>query len=215
MILLLIAIALHSYSQSNVDSTKALLGNKLRLDVDTSLSKKSTSIDSLNTAATAKFDTVKIGKKKHKHSVGKAVLFSAVLPGLGQAYNKKYWKIPIVYAGFGGLSYAVYFNATNYQQARAAYRSQVDKDNTTNLSYNGTSDASSLKEYRDYYRKNLELSGTFMGVWYLLNLIDAAVDAHLFHYDISDKLSMRVQPMSQPSLLNNNLAMGATLSFHF
>lgn len=130
--------------------------------------------------------------KKHKPRT--AVWLSAILPGLGQAYNKKYWKIPIVYAGFGGLSYAVYYTATNYQQARKAYRLQVDDDPFTKGEYKGYSDPETLKAQRDFHKRNLTISGICMAVWYSLNLIDAAVDAHLFDFNMSDDLALHWEP---------------------
>ena len=212
LLILLSCFFLIATAQEKQDSI-VLGGNKIRAGANT--------FDSTATLP-PKNDTLALGaKNKHakadtikRHSVKKAVLFSAILPGLGQAYNKKYWKIPIVYAGFGGLSYAVYYNATNYQQSRAAYRLAVDLDSTTTGSYKGRTDANSLKLYRDYYRKNLELSGLFMGIWYLLNLVDAAVDAHLFHYDVNDKLSINVRPTAVPTFQNNSPSFGLSLYFN-
>ncbi len=145
-------------------------------------------------------DTAKSSSKKH--SAKRAVFFSAVLPGLGQAYNKKYWKIPIVYAGFAGISYAVYYTATNYKNARDAYRLQADGDPNTIGSFQGTTNEATLKEYRDYHKRNLTISGFCLGLWYCLNLIDAAVDAHLFDFNMSDKLTMHVQPSFGPAYGN-------------
>ncbi|NNC95761.1 MAG: hypothetical protein HKN92_09380 [Chitinophagales bacterium] len=129
-----------------------------------------------------------------RHSPKKAALLSAALPGLGQAYNKKYWKIPIIYAGFGGLAYAIQFNASKHRCNRNAYRLDVDGDSLTDGSCNGITDPSNLRVLRDFYRRNLDLAvlGTF--VWYGLQIIDATVDAHLFEFRLDDEISLGVDP---------------------
>jgi len=152
------------------------------------------------------------------HSPRKATLYSAVLPGLGQAYNKKYWKIPIVYAGFGVLGYFIYFNAENYNEYKQALIDFIDEDSGTNSYLNligpnvdpGTFDPSlgsplyrqdneewfktQLENNMDYYKRYRDLSIIISIGWYVLNIIDAAVDAYLFDYDITDDLSMRIDP---------------------
>ena len=152
------------------------------------------------------------------HSPRKATLYSAVLPGLGQAYNKKYWKIPIVYAGFGVLGYFIYFNAENYNEYKQALVDFIDEDSNTNSYLNligpnvdpGTFDPSlgsplyrqdneewfktQLENNMNYYKRYRDLSIIISIGWYVLNIIDAAVDAYLFDYDITDDLSMRIDP---------------------
>lgn len=133
-------------------------------------------------------------KKERAHKPWKAALMSATVPGLGQIYNKKYWKLPIVYAGLGGLGYAVYYTATEFVGFRNAYRLQIDGDTSTFGSYRGYSSEAQLKLGRDYYKRYLDISAVCMGIWYLLNIIDATVDAHLFHWNVSDDLSLEVMP---------------------
>jgi hypothetical protein len=146
-------------------------------------------------------DTLRAKKieKEKKHSPLKAALFSAVLPGLGQGYNKRYWKIPIVYAGLGGLGYALYYTAVNFRDSRQAYRLQVDYDSLTVGSYNGTSRVDELKYYRDYYKRFLDISILCTSIWYALNIIDAAVDAHLFYWNVNDDLTINWEPLIRPS----------------
>jgi hypothetical protein len=129
------------------------------------------------------------------HSPHRATLYSLALPGLGQAYNRKYWKIPIVYAGIGTLGYFALSNRENYLQAKEAYiyvfnNEDYPIDNKLVGKYN----ANDLREIRDYYRRNMELSWILMALWYALNAVDAAVDAHLFDYDVGDNLSVQVRP---------------------
>lgn len=137
--------------------------------------------------------------RKRNHKPSRALWMSAVLPGLGQAYNKKYWKIPIIYAGFGGLGYAIYYTSTNYNQARTAYRAVVDEDPNTHGSFQGATDAKTLQSYRDYHKRNLTIACAFTVVWYGLNLVDAVVDAHLFSFSVSDKLTANWSPMLAPN----------------
>lgn len=134
------------------------------------------------------------------HSPHKASIYSAVLPGLGQAYNRKYWKIPIVYGGFAGLGYLVSINTTEYRLAKDAFvYVSTGADYPTENKYVGRYSETDLISIRDYYRRNVELSWILTGVWYLLNIVDATVDAHFFDYDISDNLSLQVEPSVQPS----------------
>ena len=145
---------------------------------------------------TAKTDT--LSKKKNvqkRHSPGKAAWMSAVLPGLGQAYNKRWWKIPIVYAGFAGLGYGLYHFGTDFRGYRKAYRLAVDEDTTTFGSYKGVSGADELRSYRDYNKRNLDIMAVITALWYVLNIVDAAVDAHLFHWNVDDRLALDIQPM--------------------
>lgn len=145
-----------------------------------------------------KSDSSHAGIKIKRHSPLYAALFSLAVPGLGQAYNRKYWKIPIVYAGFGGLGYALYYTATNFVGYRNAYRLQVDEDPLTWGEYKGVSDGATLKSYRDYYKKNLDISGICTGVWYALVIIDATVDAHLFEWNMKDDIHLSWQPSFAP-----------------
>jgi len=150
------------------------------------------------------------------HSPKKAALYSAILPGLGQAYNKKYWKIPIIYAGFGTLFYFISVNSKEYKKFRDAYDYVSSGDSSyTDNDYVDKYSESSLLEGRNYYRSNLELTYILTGVLYLLNIIDATVDAHLFEYDISDKLSMRIEPSYNRDLIFNRPVTGFKLSLKF
>ena len=127
----------------------------------------------------------------------KAALLSLMLPGAGQAYNKKYWKIPIVYAGVGSLVYAINWNGTEYRKFRDAYRYRVDNLECTTDRYVGILDDASLKNWRDFYFKNYQLSYIGFGVVYLLNGVEAFVDAHLLSFNVDDDLSLKLHPNTQ------------------
>lgn len=131
-------------------------------------------------------------KDKKPHSPRTAIILSAVLPGLGQAYNKKYWKIPIVYAGLGVGVYFLQDNIREVKTFKQHYRNATDDDpNTINTS--GFNQAG-LQEKINQHKKWRDYSYLGLAAVYLLNLLDANVDAHLFNFDVSEDLSMSVTP---------------------
>ena len=136
----------------------------------------------------------------YTHSPMKATLYALVLPGLGQAYNKKYWKIPIVWAALGGVGYAINFNTQKYQQAVIEYQ----KDPSQNNEYK-------LRGWRRY----MELSYIGLVVVYTLQVLDAYVDAQLYNWNVNDQLSLGVAPSLQPMMHPSSLtgqAVGLTCS---
>jgi len=138
---------------------------------------------------------------KHKyfsdHNPNKAMWMSAALPGLGQYYNKKYWKIPIVYAGFSVLAYSSIVNKLEYVKYRDAYSTKQlleDGELSGDLLVD-TYSSDQLLRYREYYQGNLELNYILFGAFYILQIIDAAVDAHFYQYNISENLSLEFDPL--------------------
>jgi len=149
------------------------------------------------------------------HSPKKAAIMSACLPGLGQVYNRKYWKLPVLYAGLGGAGYAIVFNNNYYQDFRKAYIARTDELPETTDDYPRYS-ASNLLDLRNYYRHNLELSVIIITAVYILNIVDATVDAHLYDFDISDDLSLSFKPsMWNYGPAMTSMAGGFTLSLKF
>lgn len=141
---------------------------------------------------------VQENKATPTHSPKKAAIMSGILPGLGQAYNKKYWKIPLVYAALGTTAYIFWDNNTNYITFRDVYKKRIDDDplNDTEFDYYSTED---IRQIKNIYWKNRDLTAMiFVGVW-LLNVLDATVDAHLYSFDISDDLSLNIQPSLIPN----------------
>ena len=149
---------------------------------------------------------VKVKKAKKPHSPVKATIMSACLPGLGQIYNGKWWKVPIVYAGLGGLGYFVYNNFSEYRSYLHAYEYKTgDLPEGVTLSQYETELAnhysgSQLQTYKENYRRNFELFTILTVAWYGLNIVDACVDGHLYTYDISDNLSLSVDPYLQQQM---------------
>jgi len=128
------------------------------------------------------------------HSALKATLLSLGLPGAGQVYNRKIWKVPIIYAGLGATGYAIYFNNREYQRYRTAYLARVSTDTPELVEdeFTGTGFTPPvLREFRNFYRSNLELSVLGFSLVYILNGVDAFVDAHLFYFDVSDDLGIK------------------------
>lgn len=126
-----------------------------------------------------------------EHSPHKASIYSAILPGAGQVYNKKYWKVPIVYTALGSALYFTYDNQQNYNQYRDAFL--LRQDGVTDK-YEGIYNDNQLITLMEYYERNKELS-IIMGVAvYILNIVDASVDAHLFDFDVSEDLSLNTTP---------------------
>ena len=153
------------------------------------------------------------------HNAKKATLYSVVLPGLGQAYNRKYWKIPIIYAGFGTLAYFITTNTRNYRDFRTAYNIVYTNDtvafanNELVMKYDGN--LNQLQEGRNFYRRNTELSWIIAGVLYLLQIVDASVDANLYNFDVSDDISLQFTPVQDNYFFLARPAMGLTLRYKF
>lgn len=185
----------------------------LPLNCETALSQSSLN---LKNSPKNNVDTNSIKVKVKHHSPKKAALFSAILPGLGQAYNKKYWKIPIIYAGVGTLVYFVNLNHKEYKKFREAYIYVSTGDSSyTDNDYVNKYSKEALLQGRNYYRGNLELTYILSGVLYILNIIDATVDAHLFEYDISGNLSMKLEPGYSRDMIFGQPATTIKLSLRF
>ena len=133
------------------------------------------------------------------HSVKRAVRYSMILPGLGQAYNRKYWKIPIVYGLGGFTAYSAIQNSREYVRYRNAYRLRVDGDANTVDEFAGQLNNAVLRQNRDAFRQQRDLFWIFTAGVYALNILDAAVDAHLFDFNVSDNLTMH---LFQPPVVN-------------
>ena len=154
-------------------------------------------------------DTLNL-KIEKPHSPTKATIMSAALPGLGQIYNKKYWKVPIIWGGIGTTLYFGFSNQKSFKKFRTAYAYRLDDDPNTIDDYVDVLSDQGLKANMDYHQRNRDLSFILAGVLYVLNIVDAAVDAHLFNFPKNDKLSFNLQP-SLNYTANNELSRGFKL----
>jgi hypothetical protein len=126
----------------------------------------------------------------------KAMIFSLVIPGAGQLYNKKYWKVPIVWGGYAAMIYFIDFSGTQYRYFKQEYIYAVDGDESTVselMLYKGWGE-DDIKEYRDLYHKKLELSYIGLAAMIVLSSADAFVDAHLMKFDVSEDLTLQIKP---------------------
>ncbi|WP_298424836.1 DUF5683 domain-containing protein [uncultured Kordia sp.] len=157
-------------------------------------------------------DTINVAKKEiNPLSPSKAAFYSAILPGLGQAYNKKYWKIPIVYAAMGTGIYFYISNNKQYNRYRTAYKQRLAglNDEFSIL----VPDENALIDAQEFYQRNRDLSLLLTIVAYVLNIVDANVDAHLLQFNVSDDLSFR--PHIDQNEIDFNRNLGLTLNFKF
>jgi hypothetical protein len=151
----------------------------------------------------------------------KAAFYSAILPGLGQAYNKKYWKIPIVWGAIGTGVYFYVRNNKEYNRYRDAYKSRLA--GFTNDEFYFDSNGNQLTEPRvttdglergqKFYKKNKEISLLVTLGLYALNIIDANVDAHLLQYNVDENLSLA--PHYEINEFDASSSVGLTLNFKF
>lgn len=164
-------------------------------------------------------DTVKVVKAEEEYvststfqpDAQKSVWLAAVVPGLGQIYNRQYWKVPIIYAGALGLAYGITWYDRLYVDYRKGYIDLMDKDPSTNYfeyllpegvtinSSNQSYYTKTIKTRLDNYRRNRDLCIIATAVFYLLTIVDAYVDAQMFDYDISPDLSLEVLPTVIPA----------------
>lgn len=139
-------------------------------------------------------DSMKNDTTKAKlHSPKKAAIMSALLPGLGQVYNKKAWKLAIIYPAIGGLAYSFGYNQSRFKYYRDALRIRYDDDPTTIDPLVLFSD-DRIVTMKNYYQRYRDLSVIGFAAVYVLQIIDASVDAHLFYFDVGPDLSMNWRP---------------------
>ncbi len=131
---------------------------------------------------------------RERHSPRKATILSAVVPGAGQIYNRKYWKAPIVWAGIG-ISYSfIRDNTKEYKRYRTAYLALVDEDPATVDEFNGQYDPTEVRRVMEVYQRWRDISYIALAGVYVLNIIDASVDAHFVRFDVSPDLSLNIGP---------------------
>ena len=160
--------------------------------------------------------------QKKRHDPRKATIKSAIIPGWGQIYNGKYWKVPLVYAAIGIPAYTFFYNKKWYDRTRMAarmisgtppdtanYKSRVNEQLW--VFFNRPNTLPSLLNYRNQYRKDMDYSILITLLMWGLNVVDATVDGHLKEFDIGNDLSLKIKP----TLLQGPAAAGISFSLSF
>jgi hypothetical protein len=163
-------------------------------------------VDSSTAASTA--DTTIVLDWRARHRPSRAALYSAILPGAGQIYNRKYWKVPIVLAGLGTCVYFIQDNTKEYDRYKGAY---LDVINGRADEFEGKYSADQLRNVADTYHRWRDLSYVAISLVYILNVVDASVDAYFVRFDVSEDLSLDLRP-SLPMAARG--ALGVSLSVH-
>lgn len=139
-------------------------------------------------------DTLALKPKaaKTSHTPSKATILAAVIPGAGQFYNRKYWKVPIAYTGYAVAGYMFKANQKLYRDAKKNYLAATDTLSST-VNQSGRSSSALLSDI-DNYRRYRDLSVLALLAWHGLTIIDANVDAHFFYWDVGEDLSLKIRP---------------------
>ena len=171
--------------------------------------------DSLLTEAP---DTVLLKSYAARYDPRKALMYAAVLPGLGQIYNKKYWKLPLVYGGFFGIGYAINFYQNNYIEYKGQLYYNLDNgfegENDVNPEDPNSYTTGQLRTVVDKSRRERDFWVIMMGAMYLLQIVDAHVDAHLKEFDLNPTFKVSVRPsMVQDELLGRQNSLAVVLKF--
>ena len=167
------------------------------------------------------------GKKPFNPSPSRAVWMSALFPGLGQIYNRRYWKLPIVVGGFMGLGYATNWNNNQYQDYIQGYRDLLDSDPSTKSYMNFFPPTvkeedldkewltRTFKSRKDYFRRNRDLCIICLVALYLVCMVDAYIDASMAHFDISPNLSLDWSPTLIVEPMTRKPSIGLNWAFNF
>lgn len=176
----------------------------------------STAQDSLASENLTIADTVAVVKKdssvkkKFEPDPKRAGLFSALVPGLGQCYNRQYWKMPIVYAAMGTTIYLVVKRNNEYQRYRKAYVSRIADEANSKDEFQGILSTAAIKQYQDEAKQNMDMMVVFTVIGYAGQIMEAIAGAHLRNFDISKDLSMQFRPVITPV---NTFGVGLVVNF--
>jgi len=160
-----------------------------------------------NNAIALNPDTVIQKKQPYQPNPKKSGMYSAILPGLGQLYNRQYWKIPVIYTGLAVAGYFFINNLDNYQSYRLAYIGRINNPYPTDK-YVGLYTTAQLQQLQDDYNKYLDLTVMISVIGYSMQIIDAITSAHLKNFDIGRDISVKLKPM----MLQNGIGFGLAVS---
>ena len=185
------------HAQAKKDSTAVNLKN------DSTATQANRFADSSNKKRVKKFDP-RIATRR-----------SAMIPGWGQIYNKKYWKLPLVYGALGITAGVFFYNVKTYKLLRQAYIYKIDKDSANDALIDPRFQAFSagaIRENRNLFRQNVDYSVLFFIVFWGLNVVDATVDGHLKQFDVNDNLSLEFKQGYSP--MANTTGLSLVLDIH-
>ena len=198
----------YSNAQENRDTlntikkdTVSMVKDSLYHNNKTDSFKTVSSFDSIGTK-----DTILAKKVPFQPNPKKAGLYSAILPGLGQVYNRQLWKVPIIYAGLVAAGFYIIDNLNNYQLYRKAYVSRINNPNYADQ-FQGLYTESQLQQLQSDYNKYLDLSVFYTVIGFGLQIIDAVSSAHLKNFDISRDISIKMKPVLSPNFLGVGIVM--------
>ena len=139
-----------------------------------------------------------IKKEKFQPIPKKSGFYSAIVPGLGQVYNRQYWKVPVIYAGIAVTGYFLFFNIDEYQKYRKAYIGRISNDPNFHDAYEGIYTTDNLKQLQDGYKRYIDITVLFTALGYAIQVMDAITFAHLKNFDVSTDISMHLQAVPVP-----------------
>lgn len=161
-----------------------------------------------DTAAPVK-DSIRI-RKKFQPDAKRAGLYAALIPGMGQLYNRQYWKMPIVYAVMGVPLYFAIKRNDEYNRYRSAYISRLTKGNSSTDEFQGILTETAIKQYQDEAKQSRDMMIVYTVIGYTAQILEAISGAHLKNFDISKDLSMQVSPLVLP---HQTIGFGLVMNF--
>lgn len=185
-----------------------------------SYAQKSDSLVINNSGAVVDGQSIKaIKDTAQRYNPNIAIRRSALIPGWGQATNKKYWKIPIVYGALGTTTYLFFRNLKQYNEAKDAYILATDGDPGNDFRikepyFSVKDQPSRIRSFRNDVRQNLDYSALFFLFFWGLNVADAAVDAHLKTFDVNEDLSFHLKPGYSPMAKTNGISLVVNIGNH-
>mgnify|MGYP001161461891 FL=1 len=155
---------------------------------------------------------ISLDKKLKRSNPSKASRLSAIIPGLGQVYNKQYWKVPVIYGGFTVIGHYIKFNNDMYKEFNRALIYETDDiESTVNPFPNFN--RNSLERNMEFWRRNRDLLIIFTGVYYLLNIADAHIFSHLKDFNTSNDITFKIEPSFKKINHSNVIGLGINIYF--
>ena len=189
---------------------QAVMDTSMNQIVGDTLPARNAPVREIPSAEQAAYDSLKGIHAPFQPNPKKSALYSAILPGAGQLYNRQYWKIPVVYAGVGATVGFIIHNSNQYRRFRKAYVSRInDPTFQDEFTLQGRT-INDLQILQNAYKKDLDLTVLLGVIGYTLQVLDALTFAHLRNFDVSKNISLKMQPVSMP---NGDAGLGLVMRF--